>query len=61
MNYLSTRGDATARKFCDILLEGLALDGGLYLPQHYPQLDAADVLSLLPISAALHLLLALQN
>lgn len=41
MNYLSTRGDATARKFCDILLEGLAPDGGLYLPQHYPQLDAA--------------------
>lgn len=41
MNYLSTRGDATARKFCNILLEGLAPDGGLYLPQHYPQLDAA--------------------
>ncbi|HON30238.1 MAG TPA: hypothetical protein PLN11_04255, partial [Ottowia sp.] len=32
MNYLSTRGDATPRKFCDILLEGLAPDGGLYLP-----------------------------
>ena len=43
MNYLSTRGDATARKFCDILLEGLAPDGGLYLPQHYPQLDAAGL------------------
>jgi threonine synthase len=38
MNYLSTRGDATPRKFCDILLEGLAPDGGLYLPEHYPQM-----------------------
>ena len=37
MNYLSTRGDKTHRKFCDILLEGLAPDGGLYLPEHYPQ------------------------
>ena len=41
MNYLSTRGDATPRRFCDILLEGLAPDGGLYLPAHYPQIDAA--------------------
>ena len=41
MHYLSTRGDATARQFCDILLEGLAPDGGLYLPAHYPQVDAA--------------------
>lgn len=40
MNYLSTRGDATPRKFCEILLEGLAPDGGLYLPQRYPQVDA---------------------
>ena len=37
MNYLSTRGDTTPRKFCDILLEGLAPDGGLYLPERYPQ------------------------
>ncbi|MDR3453220.1 MAG: threonine synthase [Rhodoferax sp.] len=41
MHYLSTRGDATPRKFCEILLEGLAPDGGLYLPEHYPQVDAA--------------------
>jgi len=41
LRYLSTRGDATARPFCDILLEGLAPDGGLYLPQSYPQVDAA--------------------
>ena len=43
MKYLSTRGDATERRFCDILLEGLAPDGGLYLPTHYPQVDAATL------------------
>ena len=43
MRYLSTRGDATPRQFCDILLEGLAPDGGLYLPQSYPQVDAATL------------------
>ena len=43
MKYISTRGNAPERGFCDILLEGLAPDGGLYLPQHYPQLSAADL------------------
>ena len=43
MNYLSTRGDTTPRRFCDILLEGLAPDGGLYLPAHYPQVDSATL------------------
>jgi threonine synthase len=41
MNYLSTRGDTTPRKFCEILLEGLAPDGGLYLPESYPQVSDA--------------------
>ncbi|MBX3622548.1 MAG: threonine synthase [Rhizobacter sp.] len=36
MKYISTRGDKTQRGFSDILLEGLAPDGGLYLPTHYP-------------------------
>jgi threonine synthase len=40
MRYVSTRGDKTPQQFCDILLEGLAPDGGLYLPQHYPVIDA---------------------
>ena len=43
MNYLSTRGDKTPWKFCEILLEGLAPDGGLYLPETYPQVDAATL------------------
>jgi threonine synthase len=40
VKYISTRGDQTQRGFCDILLEGLAPDGGLYLPTHYPQVNA---------------------
>jgi threonine synthase len=43
MKYLSTRGDATPRSFSEILLEGLAPDGGLYLPAHYPQVDDATL------------------
>jgi threonine synthase len=39
MKYISTRGDQTPRPFSEILLEGLAPDGGLYLPEHYPQVD----------------------
>jgi len=40
MLYLSTRGHTDRKHFCEILLEGLAPDGGLYLPVHYPQVDA---------------------
>jgi len=43
MKYLSTRGDTTPRGFCDILLEGLAPDGGLYLPAHYPRVEASTL------------------
>ena len=43
MKYVSTRGDTTPRGFSDILLEGLAPDGGLYLPTHYPKVDAATL------------------
>jgi threonine synthase len=48
MKYLSTRaaaGDTGGRKrFCEILLEGLAPDGGLYLPEIYPHVDDATLL-----------------
>ena len=43
MFYISTRGHASKQRFCDILLEGLAPDGGLYLPTHYPALDAQQL------------------
>ncbi|HQR03283.1 MAG: threonine synthase [Proteobacteria bacterium] len=43
MRYLSTRGLAPAEQFCDILLGGLAPDGGLYLPESYPVVSAAEL------------------
>ncbi len=43
MYYLSTRGNSVPRTFCEILLEGLAPDGGLYLPTAYPQVDVATL------------------
>jgi threonine synthase len=43
MKYISTRGEADGRSFSEILLEGLAPDGGLYLPERYPHVDAATL------------------
>src|SRR3990167_3173930 len=43
MQYLSTRGHPDRKHFCEILLEGLAPDGGLYLPERYPQVEAATL------------------
>ena len=43
MKYISTRGDQTQRSFSEILLEGLAPDGGLYLPVSYPKVDAGTL------------------
>jgi threonine synthase len=43
VNYLSTRGHPDRKRFCEILLEGLAPDGGLYLPEKYPQADTATL------------------
>ncbi|MBL8512366.1 MAG: threonine synthase, partial [Betaproteobacteria bacterium] len=45
MHYISTRGTAndSPREFCDIVLEGLAPDGGLYLPQAVPVLSKAEL------------------
>jgi len=43
MNYLSTRGHGERKRFCEILLEGLAPDGGLYLPESYPKVDDATL------------------
>lgn len=38
MRYVSTRGGAEPQGFFDVLLGGLAPDGGLYLPERWPQL-----------------------
>ncbi|MDR2092079.1 MAG: threonine synthase [Azoarcus sp.] len=43
MKYLSTRGHSAQSGFCDILLGGLAPDGGLYLPERYPHIGRAEL------------------
>ncbi|MDE2134537.1 MAG: threonine synthase [Alphaproteobacteria bacterium] len=43
MLYLSTRGQAPPQSFADMLLAGLAPDGGLYLPQAWPRFTAAEM------------------
>jgi len=39
MKYVSTRGGMAALPFCDVLLEGLAPDGGLTLPETFPSVS----------------------
>ena len=41
--YLSTRGEAPVLGFSDVLLTGLARDGGLYLPVEWPRLGAEAI------------------
>ncbi len=58
MRYLSTRGNSPTQSFCDILLGGLAPDGGLYLPESYPlvtrtELDAWRQLSYAELAFAI--------
>lgn len=43
MHYQSTRGRALPQSFSQILLGGLAPDGGLYLPEQYPQVTADEL------------------
>ncbi|CAB4660041.1 unannotated protein [freshwater metagenome] len=40
MQYVSTRGSAPILGFADVVLAGLATDGGLYVPQSWPSLPA---------------------
>jgi len=43
LHYISTRGQAPRASFTDVLLTGLAPDGGLYLPETWPQPTPAEV------------------
>jgi threonine synthase len=46
LRYLSTRGAASALGFDDVLLTGLACDGGLFLPETWPSLDLNSLMGL---------------
>ena len=52
MRYVSTRGSAPALDFEGATLAGLASDGGLYVPAHWPQLSHADIAGLRGLSYA---------
>jgi len=43
MRYVSTRGEAPSLDFVDVMLAGLARDGGLYVPERWPVLDRASI------------------
>ena len=43
MRYISTRGEAPPQGFTDVLLAGLAPDGGLYVPEQWPHLSRDEI------------------
>ncbi|MEH6605360.1 MAG: threonine synthase [Pseudomonadales bacterium] len=45
MKYISTRGQAPALAFEDVVLAGLASDGGLYVPETIPQFSQEEIAS----------------
>ena len=46
MKYVSTRGQGAKKDFAGVLLAGLASDGGLYMPESWPQFSAAELRAL---------------
>ncbi len=46
MNYVSTRGQAPVLPFEEVLLAGLARDGGLYVPESWPQMSHDEIRAL---------------
>src|SRR5687767_15710488 len=50
LRYVSTRGAAPALGFTDVLLAGLARDGGLYVPETWPTLTTAEIRALRGLS-----------
>ena len=52
MRYISTRGQAPALGFEDVTLAGLASDGGLYVPEHWPAFAADDIAAMAGLSYA---------
>ncbi|SDM07194.1 L-threonine synthase [Modicisalibacter muralis] len=52
MRYISTRGQAPALNFEDVVLTGMASDGGLYVPESVPQLSHDDLAAMAGLSYA---------
>ena len=43
LRYVSTRGSAPVLEFEDVVLAGLAVDGGLYVPEEYPYFSSGQI------------------
>src|SRR5262252_9267297 len=43
MRYVSTRGEPSSLDFVDVMLAGLARDGGLYVPERWPPLGGSSI------------------
>src|SRR2546427_12916279 len=52
MLYVSSRGRAKPQPFTEILLEGLAPDGGLFLPEEFPKFNLANLSAMRRMSYA---------
>ncbi len=52
MRYISTRGEAPILEFDEVLLAGLASDGGLYIPETWPRFSADEISAMLGLSYA---------
>ena len=50
MKYVSTRGEAPILAFDDVLLTGLAQDGGLYVPESWSQISTDEITGLADLS-----------
>src|SRR3989338_423434 len=50
MKYISTRGSAPNLSFEDVVLQGLATDGGLYVPEFLPKFDSAKIAAMKKMS-----------
>ena len=50
LRYISTRGRAAPLEFDEVLLEGLARDGGLYVPEAWPKMSADEIAELAGMS-----------
>ena len=52
MRYISTRGQAPSLGFADVLLTGLASDGGLYVPESLPAFSQDEIQAMASMSYA---------
>ena len=52
MQYVSSRGNAPVLSFDEVLLAGLARDGGLYVPRQWPRFSDADIRAMRGLSYA---------